>query len=130
MTPRGKTRGTDAVLVCTQGRIKKIQVNYHLKSELNGSFLIPNIYTLIIYTCCFLYYFFCLCKRFKELFSECFPRRSRGRFSFSGCKGTAFFQTTKIFMRFFFKNGKKNSNLDRNQPEKAVFGLKVWLFPL
>ena len=69
-----------------------------------------------------------------NLSKNSFLSASRGvpkrRFSFSGCKGTAFFRTTKTFSDFFFKKRKKSSNLDRNQPQKAVFGLKVWLLSL
>ena len=45
--------------------------------------------TYSLKVCRFLYYF-CLCKSFKELFLS-------SRFLESGCKGTAFFRTTKTF---------------------------------
>ena len=46
---------------------------------------------LIYYISTRFLYYFCLCKSFKELFLYCH------RFLESGCKGTAFFRTTKTF---------------------------------
>ena len=57
-------------------------------------FFYPNAHKSIR----FLYYF-CLCKSFKELFLFAPPEK---RFSFSGCKGTTIFRTTKTFPHFFY----------------------------
>ena len=74
---------------------------------------------------CFLYYFFCLCKRFKELFPEAFRGVPEGRFSFSGCKGTDIFRNHQIFLQLFYEIGKDFPNTLQTSGHRFLFSIPL-----
>ena len=75
-------------------------IRYQVKSSLpqyiiDGSFLLPSS---PVKGCCFLYYYFCLCKSFKELFPLALPTLLVSK---AGAKVRTLQQTTKLFRDFF-----------------------------